>query len=253
MRTGAGVFVTGTDTGVGKTTIAAGLARWLRGEGFKVGVLKAVETGWKGGPGTWPSDARRLAAAAGFTGPPEEVVPFVYPEPVAPLLAARLAGRPVDPERVAAAFHSMAGRHDITLVEGAGGLAVPVTEGVDMAGLAYRLGLPVLVVARASLGTLNHTCLTVHYARARGLAVAGVVVNGYDPQSQDVSQPHNPGLIAELTGCPVLAVVRQLPAAGDDGGAGVAAELRRWLELPGFLQAVGAGGRRSGADREAGS
>jgi len=221
-----GLFITGTDTGVGKTVVAAGLALALRRRGLAVGVLKPVETGWNG-EGGWSADGALLAAAAGVdNGPAAAVVPCVYREPLAPLVAARRAQRPVPLEALDRAFEALAER-DWVLVEGAGGLAVPITEDLDMAGLAARWGLPLLVVARPGLGTLNHTFLTVHYARAGGLKVIGVVISGYPEAEADVATQSNPALIRELCGVPVLGLVpwRTPMVSAADAAAAVEAGL----------------------------
>ena len=169
-----GVFVTGTDTGVGKTVVACALARGLRARGLDVGVMKPIETGV--GP-DGPADARALAEAAGVSDPLDDVCPLRYALPAAPAAAAEHAGRCVELRVIDASFRRLQARHDWLVVEGAGGLLVPVAPGVTMADLAGRLGLPLLVVARASLGTLNHTMLTLEAARSRGLALLGVVVS----------------------------------------------------------------------------
>lgn len=201
-----GLFVTGTDTGVGKTIVTAGIARLLADEGHAVGVMKPVETGHPSDDG-WPADAGFLALAARTDDPRELVVPFTYSEPLAPLVAARREVRPVDLDAIDAAAAAIAARHDLVLVEGAGGISVPVTDDTDMAGLALRLGLPVLVVARPDLGTLNHTLLTVRYARARGLRVAGVVLCGGRGDAAEVAERTNPPMLEEMCGVPVLGIV----------------------------------------------
>jgi len=208
------LLVTGTDTGVGKTFVAAGLARTWKGRGLDVGVLKPAETGHDpvvAGP--WPNDGRTLALAAGCTDPVDAVVPYLFSEPLAPLVAARRERRVIEPERLADAFARVQARHDRVLVEGAGGLSVPIAEFgenddlFDHADLAKMLGLPLLIVARAHLGTLNHTFLTVRYARSRGVAVVGVVLNGRDRRLADPSVDDNAALIEEMCGCPVLGTI----------------------------------------------
>ncbi|SHL09087.1 dethiobiotin synthase [Rhodothermus profundi] len=217
-----GLLITGTDTGVGKTVVGAGLARLLRDAGYQVGVLKPVETGWEGSPDDWPPDARMLAEGARVNDPPAQVVPCVYAEPLAPLVAARRAGRPVDLDRIEAAWQRLQNR-DWVLVETAGGLSVPLTEHLDYAGLAARWRLPVLVVARPGLGTLNHTFLTVHYARSQGLPVVGVVLCGY-PEHPDVATRTNPAMIEELCHVPVLGRIPRRPAirSADEAASAVA-------------------------------
>jgi dethiobiotin synthetase len=169
-----GVFVTGTDTGVGKTVIACGIARSLRHRGVDVGVMKPCETGV--GP-QGPLDALALRAAAGVDDPIEVVCPQMFALPAAPSVAAQVEGREVDLERIRLASKSLDARHDFVLVEGAGGWLVPITPDFAMADLAAELRFPVLVVARASLGTINHTLLTLESIARRGLPLAGVVVN----------------------------------------------------------------------------
>jgi dethiobiotin synthetase len=171
---GSGLFVTGTDTGVGKTLVACALARSLRAGGVDVGVMKPVETGV--GP-EGPTDALALRAAAGSGDPIEDVCPAPFALPAAPAVAAQAEGRSVDLRRIHAAAMRLRARHDFLLVEGAGGLLVPLTAAASMADLAAELGFPLLVVARASLGTINHTLLTLEVAERRGLAIAGVVVS----------------------------------------------------------------------------
>lgn len=172
-----GVFVTGTDTGVGKTVVACALARALRARGIDVGVMKPIETGV--GP-EGPADARALCEAAGVADPLEDVCPLRYALPAAPTAAARAAGEGIDLRVIDASYARLRARHDWLVVEGAGGLLVPAAPGVAMADLALRLGLPLLIVARAALGTINHTRLTLEAARARGLAVRGVAISHAD-------------------------------------------------------------------------
>ena len=173
-RRAQGLFVSATDTGVGKTLVACELIRRLRRRGIDACGMKPVETGV--GP-DGPQDALALRAAAGGTDPLEDVCPQRFALPAAPAVAAEAEGRAVEIDPLLQGFARLAARHACVMVEGAGGLLVPLTRGCDMAGLARDLGLPVLVVARARLGTLNHTLLTLEALRARGLALAGVVVS----------------------------------------------------------------------------
>jgi dethiobiotin synthetase len=182
-----GLLVTGTDTGVGKTHVACLLAAGLAARGLSVGVQKPCETGVDA---PWPpeadgglppgSDAERLARAAGSEDAPTDVLPYLFPLPAAPLVAARQAGTALDLAVVAAAHARLAARHDVVLVEGAGGLLVPLTEDADFVELARRLDLDVLIVARSRLGTVNHTLLTERAALQAGLSVRGVVLNDAD-------------------------------------------------------------------------
>lgn len=195
-----GLFITGTDTGVGKTHIACGLARALAAAGVRVGVMKPVETGVPDGIGP---DTAALMEAAQSRASADLVCPYTYKMPASPLVAARAEGDTVLPARLLAAYADLYADRQVMLVEGAGGWAVPIADRFDMGDLAAALGLPVLVVARRSLGTVNHTRLTVDAVRARGLSVAGVVLNGPEPVD-DPSVVNNGTLIAELTGVAVL-------------------------------------------------
>lgn len=171
----AGLFITGTDTGVGKTVVSCALARGLRGAGIDVGVMKPVETGVSA---SGPEDARALMRAAAVSDELDLVCPLRYAMPAAPEAAAIAAGSgPASTDRIARAFSTLSDRHDFMLVEGAGGILVPFDEKTTMADLAIRLELPLLIVARASLGTINHTLLTLEACASRGLDVLGVVVS----------------------------------------------------------------------------
>ena len=172
-----GWFVAGTDTGVGKTLVACTLVRALRRRGTAVGVMKPIETG-VGAEG--PCDALALREAAGVDDPLETICPQRYALPAAPTVAAEAEGREVDLDAVRAAFAILAARHAALIVEGAGGLLVPAAKDISMADLAGELGLPLIVVARASLGTINHTRLTLEAAEARALPIAGVVISHAD-------------------------------------------------------------------------
>ncbi len=179
----SGLFVTGTDTGCGKTTVGAAIARAARAAGLVVRVLKPVETGCvERGTERVPADALALAEAAGDPSPLERLCPYPLRLAAAPAVAAEHEGIELDLARIDAAYRSACRDADLVLVEGAGGLRVPLAAGVEMGDLARRLGLPLLVVARARLGTLNHTLLTLEAAAARDLRVIGVVVSHVDPE-----------------------------------------------------------------------
>lgn len=172
-----GFFVTGTDTGVGKTVVACALVRGLRRRGLDVGVMKPVETG-VGTDG--PLDARALQAAAGSGDTLGEICPVALPLAAAPSVAAAEAGICIEPAWLCEKFKALATRHAWMIVEGAGGLLVPLSSAATMADLAAALGLPLVVVARGRLGTINHTRLTLEAARLRRLPLAGVVVSHAD-------------------------------------------------------------------------
>jgi dethiobiotin synthetase len=173
MRT-RGFFVSGTDTGVGKTVVACALVRALRRRGLDTGVMKPIETG-VGADG--PLDAQALCSAAESTVPLEEICPQAFALPAAPTVAAASEGRSVEMEPIRDAFARLRRRHEWLVVEGAGGLLVPAARGLSMADLSQELELPLLIVCRAALGTINHTLLTLEAAEARNLPVAGVVIS----------------------------------------------------------------------------
>ncbi|MBI3621508.1 MAG: dethiobiotin synthase [Nitrospirae bacterium] len=204
---GQGFFIAGTDTGVGKTMVAAAVAAWLRAAGYDVGVMKPIHTGCRH-PGTRqpPPDTALLMRAAGVRDPLELVTPYRLRQPLSPLAAARAEGGRIDPRRLRAAYRALADRHEIVLVEGSGGLLVPVTATATMADLIRAWGLIVILVARAGLGTLNHTLLSIEAARRRRLTVGGILLNHTRPPSgsRDPSATGNAALLRELTGLPVI-------------------------------------------------
>lgn len=202
-----GLFVTGTDTGVGKTEVAVAIVAGRRAGGLDVGAMKPAQSGVDDGERT---DADRLREAAGGADPIELVCPYSLRAPLAPAVAARLEGVEISLDHVLDCARELARRHGALVVEGAGGLLVPLTRSHTYADLAVALGLPVLLVARAGLGTVNHSALTVEALRARGLAVAGVVLNRATAQG-DPSEPHNAAEIERLTGARVLASLPHEP------------------------------------------
>jgi dethiobiotin synthetase len=201
-----GLFVTATDTGVGKTEVACALVSGARAAGLDAGAMKPAQSGVTPGEA---GDAERLREAAGGSDPLELVCPYRFEAPLAPGVAARLAGVEISLARLLEAARALSSRHAALVVEGAGGLLVPLTPTQTYADLAVALGLPVLVVARAGLGTVNHTALTLEALRARGLVVAGVVLNRTVP-GDDPSVPHNAAEIERLTGARVLATLPYL-------------------------------------------
>lgn len=173
--TARGLFVSGTDTGVGKTVVGCALVRGLRSAGIDVGVMKPIETGVD--PDRGPQDAIALSAAAGDPDPLDLVCPLRFALPAAPNVAAAAEGRSVDLDILRDAHRELCARHEFVVVEGAGGLLVPTTFEATMADLCLDLGLPLLVVARGCLGTINHTRLSVEEALRRGLDLVGVVIS----------------------------------------------------------------------------
>ena len=195
-----GVMITGTDTEVGKTVVAAGLARFLREEGLDVGVMKPVASGAvESAAGVRESsDVVALMRAAGCSDPVEWVNPYCFAAPVAPALAAELEGVSVDVERISDCYERLCSRHDLTVVEGAGGALTPVFGELSVADLAQRLRIPALIVSRAGLGTINHTVMTFECLRSRGVECLGFFLNRFPP-SPDLAERTNADRIAAIT------------------------------------------------------
>ncbi len=202
-----GFFITGTDTDVGKTVVAAAVARYLRNQGLRVGVLKPVTSGAVQHEGRLVSeDAALLQWASGCTAAERDMAPYLLPEPLAPSEAAARAGVELCLEPIEQAFHRITANHDLTLVEGAGGLLVPLNNELLVADMASRLGLPLLIIARAALGTVNHTLMTCECAKARNLVIGGIIVNGQN-QPPGPAEAYAPRLIAHHSGLPVVATL----------------------------------------------
>jgi dethiobiotin synthetase len=194
-----------------------------------VGVAKPVQSGNLADDPE--GDAMLLRRAAGVDDDPGEICPFSFAAPLAPLVAARLEGRTIDLEDVLERLEVLADRHELLLVEGAGGLLVPVGEDWTIADLACALGLPLVVVARAGLGTVNHTLLTLEAARRRGLEPAAVVLNGRRADA-DASVDTNPQLIAAFGHAPVVA---EIPWLGENAAHGLPELVAEYLELDPLL------------------
>jgi dethiobiotin synthetase len=207
-----GIFVTGTDTGVGKTSIACGFARTFREAGLKVGVLKPVETGCgRDGGRLIPDDGLALMNASGTDQPLEEVVPYQLEAPLAPLEAARRQGIELKVEKIFQILDSMTGIYDIIIMEGAGGLMVPLREHFFFIDLIKASELPALIVAPNRLGVINHTLLSIKALRERGIGLLGVVLNLVSPEL-DPSSEGNAKLISELGEVEVLLELPYLEA-----------------------------------------
>ncbi|MFO1311931.1 MAG: dethiobiotin synthase [Burkholderiales bacterium] len=199
-----GVFVGGTDTGVGKTRVAAALVRALRGAGVRAAGMKPIAAGIEPGCDV-NDDVAALAMADGLDLPVRIRNPYAFADPIAPHLAARDAGTLIDLRTIAAAARVVASRADAIVVEGAGGVRVPVAPGLDMLDLARSLGLPVLLVVGVRLGCLNHALLSADAVAARGVVLAGWVANRIDPAM--LRADDNVAELARLLPAPMLADV----------------------------------------------
>ncbi len=214
-----GVLVTGTDTGVGKTMVACALTAGLVDRGVRVAVWKPVETGWQP-EAVARSDAARLRDAAGSTEALEVVCPYRLRAPLAPAVAARAEGVDLDLERLYVLYRQRLSSADVVVVEGAGGILVPLVERTTYADVARHLDLAVLIVAANRLGVVNHTALTARVAAAAGLRVLGFILNdvgpswSHAPPATDVaSMETNRATIVEQTDLPCLGETPIIAAA----------------------------------------
>lgn len=204
-----GWFITATDTGVGKTVIAGALAMLVREQGLRVAVFKPVATGCRRDMrlGLVSEDAEFLAHCAESDATLETINPVRYGGDLAPLAAAEHTRKPVDWDAIDRSWGQLRASSEWVVVEGAGGLLVPIDREHSMADLAKRFDLPLVIVARPALGTINHTLLTIEAARSRGLVIAAVVINGYRPDSATLAEETNPDVIARLARIPIPLIV----------------------------------------------
>ncbi|RAP77277.1 dethiobiotin synthase [Paenibacillus montanisoli] len=234
-----GLFVTGTDTGVGKTVITAAVAAALRAEGFSVGVWKPVQSGARLGSGE--SDAERLIIASGIEDTPEAVAPFTFEAPIAPILAAQQAGITLTMEGLLAGGDPLASRYDALVVEGAGGAAVPLTNLEIVADLIAILQMPVLIVARSGLGTINHTLLTAMFLRERSIPIVGVILNEGEKAAhmtiEDPSHTSNAEMIERYGGLNVLGRFPTLQT--EAAGEALAAICHQHIQMKPIREAIG--------------
>ncbi len=235
-----GLFVTGTDTGVGKTVITGAIAAWFSRRGMRVGVSKPIATGCVKRREGWISeDAEFLAAAGDVAFPLDVICPQRFIEPLAPALAAEREGRTIDWGAVQRALAIQSAAADVLLVEGVGGVMVPLDRENTVLDLARALGLPAVVVARAGLGTINHTLLTIAALRAGGVSVAGVVINGYPAEAPSIAEETNPRAIEKWGKAPVLCIV---PRAGAPLRPQLTPDIHAAIETVDWSMLLGRGG-----------
>ena len=194
------IFITGTGTEIGKTVIAGGLAAALKQSGINVGVMKPISAGGM-------DDAQFLKHAAQTSDELSLINPICLRQPLAPSVAARIENKEIDLSRIEVAFAELQERYDFVIVEGVGGIAVPIRDDFFVIHLIQRLQLPILIVAATGLGTLNHTLLTVAFARQFNVQIIGIVLNSSEPRTAGIAEATNPVEIEKLTGLPVMGVV----------------------------------------------
>jgi len=208
FQSARGIFVTGTDTGVGKTVAAGAIAHQLRQAGIKVGVFKPVATGCElRREGLVSPDAEFLAHCSDTASPLERINPVRFREPLAPLVAAERANTDIAWEELQLAYRNIVDQHDLVVVEGIGGVMVPIQKDYLVLDLMVDLALPVVIVARSGLGTINHTLLTLEACRKHDLKVSGIVINQYRADGADTAEETNPRVIAEVGRISVISII----------------------------------------------
>jgi dethiobiotin synthetase len=213
-----GFFITGTDTGVGKTVISAALIKAAHLLGFKACGMKPIETGCKTAVSSQqsaisskkrtliPSDGIFLKEIADIGESINLITPIRFQNPLAPLPASEIEGTSVDLEKIQKSYTALFKNYDIVIVEGIGGLLVPIKKNYFVLDLAKDFGLPIIVVSRPGLGTINHTMLTVNYAIKEGLNVAGIIINYSRPPEGTLAENTNPGVMKKISPVPVIGI-----------------------------------------------
>ncbi len=229
-----GIYVAGTDTGVGKTMACGLLARFLLSRGLRVTTQKWVQTGVGAAPADLSEHRRLMGLPEPSPGELPELCPYRFPFPASPHLAAARGGRAIEERVIAEAYRRLAASHEIVLVEGTGGFLVPLGDGLLAGDLAARLGLSALVVVANRLGCINHALLTVEAVRRRGMELSGLLFNRVQPPgggAPEEALADNVRIVEKISGAPVLGELPFL-AAPEDGVAAIAAAgsalLERW-------------------------
>lgn len=225
-----GIFITGTDTGVGKTIVSAAIIRALIKKDIKVGAMKPIETGCIKARGNGqkakgkrqdktliPSDGMFLKEMAGMDDSIDLITPIRFGHPFAPIVASDIEKKPIEIKKIMDTYGELSKKYDFMVVEGVGGLLVPILKRQKTKGkgqkvyfvtdLIRELKLPIVVVARPTLGTINHTLLTVNYALKEGIDVLGVIINHHNPPTGDVAEKTNPDVLKELCPVPVIGML----------------------------------------------
>lgn len=201
-------FITGTDTGVGKTYVTAALISTMKEKGLNVSPMKPVETGCRRRGGKlFPSDTLKLIHSSGSKETIDRINPYRFRHPLAPSVAAEIEGIVIKKKKIISAYKYLHNKYDITIIEGAGGVMVPVYKRYLIIDLMKDLNAPVLIVSRPGLGTINHTLLTIDALRAREIDIIGVVINYSLNKRKGLSERTNPEVLEKIGGVPVLGVV----------------------------------------------
>lgn len=199
----AGIFITATDTGAGKTTIGIALAAYLKKKGVNVGVMKPVESGGA-------SDSQTYASVVQAGDPIELINPYHFNLPISPHQAAREEGKEVKIEVLENAYNTLRAKHSFMIVEGAGGFFCPFSDALLAADVIKRFGLPLLVIAKPQVGTINHTLLTLQCAQQMGIPIVGVIINYAQDTRGGIAAKSKPDEFARFTKVPLLGIIPYL-------------------------------------------
>ncbi len=212
-----GFFIAGTDTGVGKTILAGAMIKTLSFLGHRVGAMKPVESscGREGGV-LVPFDGMFLKQTAHMDEPLTLLTPCCFESPLAPLAASETEKKEVDTLEIRRVFKDLSAKYRVMVVEGIGGLMVPVKKDYYVSDMAKEFGLPLLLIARPGLGTINHTMLSVRYALKEGLEVAGIIINFSKPPEESLAEKTNPKLLAQICPVPVIGIFPYLSSLDED-------------------------------------
>jgi dethiobiotin synthetase len=219
-----GVFITATGTGVGKTLVASALATYLFQRGINVGVMKPIETGVSQSTKA-QSDGARLRKAAGSRDPMTDVCPYVFRLPVVPFSAAQAEGKAIKVAPILRAFRTLSQKHAFMVVEGVGGIYVPLTQTLNLSDIIYQMRLSVIVVGRSGLGGINHALLTLHALRDQNIPVVALVLNQQRPVRTKIAHAQEQStvnLLRRLAGVPVVGPLLYSPAMNRNWNTGVA-------------------------------
>ena len=199
-------FVTGTDTGVGKTAITAGIAGSLHKLGVNVGVMKPIATGYPQKAGYKSSDVAILAEAAGIKDPEDLINPVFLPIPTSPYDASKLLSMPIDMPLILTKFKKLLSLHDVVLIEGIGGIMTPITKKFFVADMIKAMAIETIIVTRATLGTLNHTVMTCKMCKDYDIKVKGLIINNFDEKGTP-AEKSAPTTLYEITGINIIGIV----------------------------------------------
>lgn len=203
------IFVTGTDTDVGKTVVTAGLAAVMQSLGYKAGVYKPFQSGAEEKNGFLVSPDLAYVKKLDFYV--ETLCTYLLKPPTAPYTASEIDGVQINLSSITREFQTLKQNCETVIVEGAGGLMVPVTKDKLMGDIAKLIDIPLLIVAKPDLGTINHTLLTINYAKELGLDIAGIIINKYPQGTNDIAIKTAPGLIEEYSGVSILGIIPEIP------------------------------------------